>query len=150
MKNFFLILFFLISSCGFKSIYTSNNEKLFFSNIEYNGEISLQKLLSQTLLKNENNQDTNLNKLIIDTQKQITPTSKNSKGQITTYRTTIETNLLIINLQEERQSKKFLKNFTYNTKENKSELIKYQQEVESNLYNQIAQEIITFLKMNYY
>lgn len=150
MKNFFLILFFLISSCGFKPIYTSNNEKLFFSNIEYNGEISLQKLLSQTLLKNENNQDTNLNKLIIDTQKQITPTSKNSKGQITTYRTTIETNLLIINLQEERQSKKFLKNFTYNTKENKSELIKYQQEVESNLYNQIAQEIITFLKMNDY
>ena len=150
MKNFFLILFFLISSCGFKPIYTSNNEKLFFSNIEYNGEISLQKLLSETLLKNENNQDTNLNKLIIDTQKQITPTSKNSKGQITTYRTTIETNLLIINLQEERQSKKFLKNFTYNTKENKSELIKYQQEVESNLYNQIAQEIITFLKMNDY
>ena len=143
-------MFFLISSCGFKPIYTSNNEKLFFSNIEYNGEISLQKLLSQTLLKNENNQDTNLNKLIIDTQKQITPTSKNSKGQITTYRTTIETNLLIINLQEERQSKKFLKNFTYNTKENKSELIKYQQEVESNLYNQIAQEIITFLKMNDY
>jgi len=150
MKNFFLILFFLISSCGFKPIYTSNNEKLFFSNIEYKGEISLQKLLSQTLLKNENNQDTNLNKLIIDTQKQITPTSKNSKGQITTYRTTIETNLFIINLQEERQSKKFLKNFTYNTKENKSELIKYQQEVESNLYNQIAQEIITFLKMNDY
>ena len=150
MKNFFLILFFLISSCGFKPIYTSNNEKLFFSNIEYNGEISLQKLLSETLLKNENNQDTNLNKLIIDTQKQITPTSKNSKGQITTYRTTIETNLLIKNLQEERQSKKFLKNFTYNTKENKSELIKYQQEVESNLYNQIAQEIITFLKMNDY
>ena len=143
-------MFFLISSCGFKPIYTSNNEKLFFSNIEYNGEISLQKLLSETLLKNENNQDTNLNKLIIDTQKQITPTSKNSKGQITTYRTTIETNLLIINLQEERQSKKFLKNFTYNTKENKSELIKYQQEVESNLYNQIAQEIITFLKMNDY
>jgi len=150
MKNFFLILFFLISSCGFKPIYTSNNEKLFFSNIEYKGEISLQTLLSQTLLKNENNQDTNLNKLIIDTQKQITPTSKNSKGQITTYRTTIETNLFIINLQEERQSKKFLKNFTYNTKENKSELIKYQQEVESNLYNQIAQEIITFLKMNDY
>ena len=143
-------MFFLISSCVFKPIYTSNNEKLFFSNIEYNGEISLQKLLSETLLKNENNQDTNLNKLIIDTQKQITPTSKNSKGQITTYRTTIETNLLIINLQEERQSKKFLKNFTYNTKENKSELIKYQQEVESNLYNQIAQEIITFLKMNDY
>lgn len=143
-------MFFLISSCGFKPIYTSNNEKLFFSNIEYKGEISLQKLLSQTLLKNENNQDTNLNKLIIDTQKQITPTSKNSKGQITTYRTTIETNLFIINLQEERQSKKFLKNFTYNTKENKSELIKYQQEVESNLYNQIAQEIITFLKMNDY
>ena len=143
-------MFFLISSCGFKPIYTSNNEKLFFSNIEYKGEISLQKLLSLTLLKNENNQDTNLNKLIIDTQKQITPTSKNSKGQITTYRTTIETNLFIINLQEERQSKKFLKNFTYNTKENKSELIKYQQEVESNLYNQIAQEIITFLKMNDY
>jgi hypothetical protein len=44
-------------------------------------------------------------------------------------------------------TRNFSKNFTYNTKDNKFELTKYQGEIKENLINQIIQEMFLFLNI---
>ena len=76
----------------------------------------------------------------------IEPTSKDAKGQVKSFRTTMSVNFEIKNLDNNIVKKKeFLKSFTYNNKKNKFELVEYQNSIEDNLIGQIISEIIIFL-----
>jgi type IV secretory pathway TrbF-like protein len=87
-----------------------------------------------------------LNKLDIDSQINVTETSKNSKGQVTSYRTTISTIVSIIDSDDNLVRKKNVsKQFSYNVLANKFKLKEYQEEIENNLINQIIRDIKIFL-----
>ena len=72
--------------------------------------------------------------------------SKNSKGQIELYKSTLS---VLINVKDSENSniknKNFLKEFTYSNKENKFELVEYQDSIQKNLTEIIIGEIIIFL-----
>ena len=85
--------------------------------------------------------------LIISTNYKIEETSKNTKGQIATYRSIIDTQLIIKKEKTILKQENFSNEFSYNNKDNKFELLKYQNDIRNNLINELIGEIILFLKL---
>ena len=64
--------------------------------------------------------DESLNKLSLESKKEIKITSKNSKGQALSYRTIIKVKILVLNSNGDILDQKIVqKNFSYNADENK-------------------------------
>ena len=107
-----------------------------------NKEIT-KKIISALNIKTNNN---NENKLLISSSFKTDEVSKNSKGQIELYKSTLS---VLINVKDSKnsniKSKNFLKEFTYSNKENKFELVEYQDSIQKNLTEIIIGEIIIFL-----
>ena len=148
MKKIFILLLLIITSCGYQSIYKidQNINTLKIKEIELTGDKTLSEKVSKELSIEIIKNNESLNKLGIDSQKNITETSKNSKGQVTSYRTTISTIISIIDDDGNLVRKKNVsKQFSYNVLTNKFKLKKYQEEIENNLINQIIRDINIFL-----
>ena len=148
MKKILLILFFIVTACGYEPLYKTKNEinKINISGIEIIGDITLgKKILSKLPVKII--KDKSLNKLILDSNKNIIETSKNSQGQIASYRTKVIVKLsLLDNKNNSIKERTISKDFLYNTIENKFKLKEYQIEVENNLINKIIEDINIYLK----
>ena len=145
MKIISIVLIIFFTSCGYNPIYLNNNLK----NFEYKEIISggnkeiTKKIISALNIKTNNN---NENKLLISSSFKTDEVSKNSKGQIELYKSTLS---VLINVKDSKnsniKSKNFLKEFTYSNKENKFELVEYQDSIQKNLTEIIIGEIIIFL-----
>ena len=148
MKKIFILLLLIITSCGYQPIYKidQNINTLKIKEIELTGDKTLSEKISKELSIEIIKNNESLNKLGVDSQKNITETSKNSKGQVTSYRTTISTIVSIIDVNDNLVRKKNIsKQFTYNVLANKFKLKEYQEEIENNLINQIIRDINIFL-----
>ena len=148
MKKIFILLLLIITSCGYQPIYKidQNINTLKIKEIELTGDKTLSEKISKELSIEIIKNNESLNKLGVDSQKNITETSKNSKGQVTSYRTTISTIISIIDGDGNLVRKKNVsKQFSYNVLTNKFKLKEYQEEVENNLINQIIRDIKIFL-----
>ena len=74
--------------------------------------------------------------------------SKNSKGQIEIYKSIINVDLQIKNIDKKViQKRNFAKDFTYNNKQNKFDLAQYQKSNKDDLINKIISDIIIFLNL---
>tara|TARA_A100001035_G_scaffold67066_1_gene51234 strand:+ start:582 stop:1034 length:453 start_codon:yes stop_codon:yes gene_type:complete len=148
MKKILIIFLLILASCGYQPIYKTNEN---FKNININEVIYLgdQKIndeiysnLPFVLVKN----DENLNKLSIESKKEIEITSKNAKGQAVSYRTTINVKIFILNNNEDIIDQKAVeKSFFYNSDENKFKFKGYQKKIEENLIKEIINDIIIHL-----
>ncbi len=148
MKKIILALLLLFTSCGFEPIYLNKDvTNLEFKKITIEGEDFINKKIISGLKLKENKIDKNLDEINIQTIYDIKEASKNSKGIVETYITSISVNLSISKKNNSLINKSFLKNILYNNKDNKFELVKYQQEIKSNLVNEIIKEIILFLNV---
>jgi hypothetical protein len=148
MKKIFILFLLIIASCGYQPIYKmdQNIDTLKIKEIKLTGNKTLGEKISKGLLLKIIKNDKSLNKLDIDSQINVTETSKNSKGQVTSYRTTISTIVSIIDSDDNLVRKKNVsKQFSYNVLTNKFKLKEYQEEIENNLINQIIRDIKIFL-----
>ena len=139
-----LIICIFFNSCGYSPIYKSIKE-FNYSQIIYNGDKKLNRQISSALSLKEDKNNNSLNKLTLETNKKILVTSKNSKGQIQSYRMVIYLNLIIENSEKKIQQKTFVKDFSYNTKNNKFELSEYENQIENNLIQDIIEEMNIYL-----
>ena len=138
MKKFLLIFIFLLSECGYQPVYLNKN----LGNIEFNkiiveGNADINRNIISSLSFKENKLNDKLNNLLVKSSYKITETSKNSKGQVESYKSQISLNLIIKNGKKVINSKNFFKEFSYNNKDNKFELVRYQNEVKDNLIYKI-------------
>jgi len=148
MKKIFILFLLIIASCGYQPIYKidQNIDSLKIKEINLTGDKTLSEKISKGLSLKIIKNDVTLNKLKIDSQINIAETSKNSKGQVTSYRTTILTVISIIDNDNNLVRKKNVsKQFSYNVLANKFKLKEYQEEIENNLINQIIRDIKIFL-----
>jgi len=148
MKKIFILFLLIIASCGYQPIYKidQNIDSLKIKEINLTGDKTLSEKISKGLSLKIIKNDVTLNKLKIDSQINIAETSKNSKGQVTSYRTTILTVISIIDNDNNLVRKKNVsKQFSYNVLTNKFKLKQYQEEIENNLINQIIRDIKIFL-----
>lgn len=147
MKKIFIIFFFILSACGYNPIYQSNQKNYIFNEIVMSGEKKLIRQIISALSFKEDKTNEKLSTILLDIKKNKISTSKNTKGQITSYRLTISLNLIIEENSKKIKEKKIVKDLTYNTKENKFDLAEYEKQVEQNLMQQIIEEVNIFLNI---
>ena len=142
-KIFIVLLFILVTSCGYESIYAKKNlTKLTIEKIELSGNKKINKMIiSQIPITLENNNKI----LILDTQKKIESSSKNKAGDTMVFNLSIITNLTLKNDDKIFKSRVFSSDFSYNNVSNKFDLEQYQKSIEKNLAKKISDEIFLFL-----
>ena len=148
MKKILIVFLLILTTCGYQPIYKANEntKNININEIIYSGDRKINdKIYSKlpfVLVKN----DENLNKLSLESKKEIKITSKDSKGQAVSYRTTINVKILILNNNADVIDQKVIqKNFSYNSDENKFKFKEYQNKIEENLINGIVDDIIIHL-----
>ena len=145
MKKILLILLFFISHCGYQPIYLNKNPQNFeYSKIISEGDLEINtEIINKTSMKETNNTS---RKLYISSSYEIKNTSRSSTGKIESYRTIIKVDLESQDKNDKvTQSKSFLKELTYNSKDNNYELVEDQNFVKTDLVNKIIGEIIIYL-----
>ena len=148
MKKFLFIFILFITSCGYQPININQNQENFiFKKITSGGEREISQKIINTLNIKE---DTNLilnKELFLKSKLDIEKTSKNSKGQVTSYRSTATVDLTIKINNQTVKNKKFIQDFTYNSLDNKFDLTQYQNEVKKDIINKIIEEIIIYMNL---
>lgn len=149
MKKILIIsIIFITSSCGYQPLYSKKSfNDLEFKIITLKGNKNLNQKIINTLSIKENKKLLTKNELTIETNIQIFETSKNTKGQVKSYRSTAATSIIIKNDDVVTKNKKFVQSFSYNNKANKYELREYQKEIEDNLVNKIIEELIIYMNL---
>ena len=147
MKKIFVILLFL-TSCGYQPLYLNNNlKKNEFQKIVLKGDSEINRKIVNRLQIKENEFDKELNELLINSLYNVSETSKNSKGIVETYRSKIT---VLINIKKNKKivkSKEFSKDFSYSNRDNKFELVQYQNKIKSNLIDKSIEEINLYLNI---
>ena len=148
MKKFLLIFIFLLSECGYQPIFLNKNlNDTEFYKITLEGDADVNRKIIGSLSFKENELNDTLNSLLIKNSYKIIETSKNSKGQIESYKSQIILNLTIKDGKKVISSKNFLKEFSYNAKDNKFELVRYQNEIKDNLIFKIIEDITLYMSI---
>ena len=148
MKKIFIVFLLILTSCGYQPLYKSdqNIKNLKISEVIYSGDQKINNMiytkLPFVLVKN----DESINKLSLESKKEIKITSKDSKGQALSYRTIINVKILVLNNNGDILDQKIVqKNFSYNADENKFKFKEYQDKIEKNLIDTIVEDVIIHL-----
>ena len=148
IRKLLLILVIYITGCGYQPIYLNRNiDLLEFSKITLIGDNEINRKIINSLNIKENKTGILGEELVINTSFKIEETSKNSKGQVISYRSSANVNLEITKEKNVISNKTFVQNFTYSNRDNKFDLVEYQNEVKSNISNKIIEEIILFINL---
>ena len=144
MKKFkYLFVFFFLLSCGYTPIYqTDQNSKIKLNVINYSGDKKLGRSITKGIERLKNNKSDNIYNLNFTSIKKESVASKDKKGNISTYKMLIEVDFNLINKEKNKIfSKKFKKETTYNSMNNKFELSQYKLNLEKNMISQILRDI---------
>ena len=148
MKKIFIVFLLILNSCGYQPLYKTDQKikNLNISEVIYSGDQKINDViytkLPFILVKN----DESLNKLSLESKKEIKITSKNSKGQALSYRTIINVKIIVLNNNGDILDQKIVqKNFSYNADENKFKFKEYQDKIEKNLIDTIIEDVIIHL-----
>lgn len=145
MKKF-LIIFFFITACGYQPLYLVKDE-IFFEKITLSGDKRInRKIVSTSAIKKSSEGNLN-NEIILNTNKNIITTSRDSKGQPATFKSLIEVKFTIMKDGKISREKTFRESFDYNNIENKYDLSTYQNDVEDNLIDKIVEDLIIFINL---
>lgn len=148
MKKLLLTILFILTQCGYQPIHMNNNLKnLEFNKIDLQGDTKINRKIINALSLVENKNNENLNDLSINSLFEVQETKKNSKGKVVSYKSKISLNITIRDKDKQLTYKNFTREFAYNTKDNKFDLIQYQNEIKKNLINEIIEDIILFMNI---
>jgi len=139
----FLILFLVLSSCGYQPIYSTKNLNFTIGKVEKENTSLNNKFAKSinTLTNRESDKKINIK---IESDKKIRVKSKDSKGN--TLVLELEINLKFTNLDSDDQAQKLLsRKITYNNSDDKFKLKEYENELEDILITKIIEDLINYL-----
>ena len=148
MKKIFILIFFFIANCGYQPLYVNKNSSdLVFSKVELFGDKEINRRIISFISIKEDKSEEKLNQLVLRSNEDIIETSKDSKGRVATLKTTVEIKLVILDGNQIIKEKTFKENFSYNNKDNKFDLTKYQNEIKNNLVDKIIEQMSIYLSL---
>ena len=139
----FLILYLILSSCGYQPIYSTKNLNFTIGKVEKDNTYLNNKFAKSinTLTNKESDKKINIK---IESDKKIRVKSKDSKGN--TLVLELEINLKFTNLDSDDQAQKLLsRKITYNNSDDKFKLKEYENELEDILITKIIEDLINYL-----
>ena len=148
MKKLFILILFFMASCGYQPLYVNKDSSdLVFNKIELFGDKEINRRIISFISIKEDKSVEKLNQIVLRSNEDIIETSKDSKGRVTTLKTTVEIKLIIFNGSQIIKEKIFNENFSYNNKNNKFDLAKYQKEIKDNLVDKIIEQMSIYLSL---
>ena len=148
MKKILIIFILFLSQCGFQPIYLGKNFSMNeFNSISYEGDKEINQKIINSLSFKENQNNINLDALLVKSSYRIIETKKNSSRKVESYKSLIEFNLIIKNKEKIITDKIFSKELSYDSKDNKFDLVQYQNKIKNDLINRIIEDIILFLNI---
>lgn len=148
MKNFIsiIILSLMLNSCGFKPIYGSKNTNFEIIEFKNKNENKNSFTIEQMIMSISNQEAKRKIKLEIDYKKAISTVLKDSKGNPSKNKLSINVDLKVKN---ERDNvlviKSFNEEFNYDVQSNKFNMSQYINNLIDNLNNKISDDIIFLL-----
>ena len=148
-KIFFnILIFFIISSCGYQPIYSNKDKSnLRIKEIIFKGNNQINDKIVSLIKLEKNTSDPNGLKIFLESAKKNEISSKDNSGNPLTFLLTINSNIKIESDKKERQ-KNFKLSFAYSNKENKFDLNEYQKTIEQNLIISLSEKILMYLNLD--
>jgi len=144
MKNLkFIILFLLLSNCGYSSIYKNQTSLNFQINIiETKGDKVMNNLIENQINLYSSNDSENIYNLKIDTDYSKTVLTKNSSGVITDYSLSV-ISIFSINLEDRNEIFEFVENINIKNQTDTFEQIIYEDNIKRNFASSIREKLIS-------
>ena len=145
LKYFFIFLFLL--GCGYTPVYQINKDSnIRIDTINFSGDKNIGRELIRGLDNFKKSDTKNIFDLDLNTSKQESIVSKDKKGNATSYKLVLTVDAFFTNkINNKNYQKKFTKETTFNSKNNKFELDQLKINLEKNMISQILQDINIFL-----
>ncbi len=150
IKNIkYSLIFLFLLSCGYSPIYQTNQKINFkLDIINYSGDKEIGREIVKGLEKFKEEENLNIFNAKLDIKKRESIATKDKKGDPSSFKTTIEVDLNLINQTNSKVIKrKFIEEITYDSMENKFELNQYKNKLEKNMVFKIIQDIGVFFSV---
>ena len=134
-----LLIFTLLSGCGYKPIYSSKDFLFKISEIKHDNK-KIDKRIVRSLKSISNENATSSLTFELNSKKEKNIISKNKNGDPEIFELKIMINIIVNDKQ-----KTFLGKQVYNNTENKFELNEYEIQIEKQIITKMIDEIIIFL-----
>jgi len=150
IKNLkYFIIFLFLFGCGYSPIYEVNQKlNLRIDTINYSGDKKIGRVIEKGLEKFKNNEAQNAFDVDFTSFKRQEIVTKDKKGNPSSFKIVIE---IVLNLENKINnknfSKKFIKEATFDSMDNKFELDQYKNNIEKNMMFKILQDINIFFSV---
>ena len=142
MKNFLTLFTLLILvNCGYQPLFSSKDASFSITQENYD-QNSNSRRLKNNLKIYENNKNSNLYDLTLKTRENKTVILKDKKGNPSSYRLTMTTNLVAKQNEKIILEKNYVKSFDYQNNVNKFDQTRYEKSLKNTLVDKISNEII--------
>ena len=149
MKNLkYIFIFVFVLNCGYTPIYQTDQKlNIKFDTIDFSGDKDINRKIVKNLDKYKDSDTNNIFDLSINSNKKEDIVTKDKKGNASSYKLTLEVDINLSNISNDKNfRKKFSKNMSFNSKNNKFELDQYRLNLEKNMISQILQDINLYLR----
>ena len=138
----YFIIYLVLVSCGFQSVYVSDKSNFSFNKSNALGEIKISKEILNNLdiLKRDNGEY----ELIIESIFKKNVSSKNKKGDPEVFDMNLDVNVTL-KKDNDILRNKFREKLSYNNLKSKFELKQYENNLKSNLVQKITRDILIYL-----
>ena len=145
-KNIIILILsaFVITSCGYKSIYSSKNLNFNILEFKIEDKTKISRKIKNNLDSYKKNDSNNFYSIKINSKKEINIISKDSEGDPSNFEMTIISEITILNDKKVVENKVFSESFNYKNSSNKFDLKEYEKNIEDNLTNKILESIISY------
>ena len=138
----YFIIYLVLVSCGFQSVYVSDKSNFSFNKSNALGEIKISKEIINNLgnLKKDNGEY----ELIIESNYKKNVSSKNKKGDPEVFDMNLDVNVTL-KKDNDILNNRFKERLSYNNLKSKFELKQQENNLKSNLVQEITQDILIYL-----
>ena len=145
----FSFIFLFLYSCGYTPIYKVNQKSNFgLDAIIFSGDKKIGRKIEKNLRKFRNNQTENIFDANFVSSKIREVVTKDKKGDPSSFKLTIEVKLnLISKANKKTLEKKFIREATFDSMDNKFELNQYTNNIEKNIIFNILEDMNIFFKV---
>ena len=146
-KIILICCLFFLTNCGYNPLYSSKNSSdILINKIETAGEKKINRQILSLLSLDEVGELENSYILNINTKKNKRIVSKDKRGNASVYNLNLEINISL-NKDNQKVTKTFTSDFSYNTQKNKFELSREENKILNNLVESMVEKIILFINM---
>jgi outer membrane lipopolysaccharide assembly protein LptE/RlpB len=144
-KNFLLLFFLFLSSCGYDAIYSkknSTNYSFSISKLNFIGDRDVNLKMKERLNSYTLNKENKDFKIKISSTSSKTVAAKDTTGDATSFKNTLIINVEISTNDKLKNSFVMSESFNYNNNSDKFSLKRYEREIKNNLAETISEKLI--------